>query len=363
MLYNNISISTVCKADELNPRHSEASIIKCKNGDILLAWQRFEKSDFGSGDEAPSTIAMIKSKDRGNTWQDERIIVPRTDDCVNVYSPNLLRLTDDSIALFYMKYNQLEYGKPQLASIFIMHSYDEGQTFSEPIAITKGQRITISNDCICRISSGRIVFPVSLNEGDLWSSSEHILVSTLYSDDDGQSWQLSPHRIDLPMRGVMEPFICEATDRSIVMVMRNQLGSVFRSESKDGGITWSKPQTTGLSAPESCPFIIKVPQSSAMLVVWNNSEYDMHFRSHYGKRTPFTIAVTYDNARTFKEIYNIETQPTYAFSNPGGTWVANDELFLTYWACPYDENWIMNGLIDLKLARIKINRDIMVNDK
>ncbi|MDD4772733.1 MAG: sialidase family protein [Eubacteriales bacterium] len=355
MLYKDIAISTVRKADIQNPRHSEASILTLKNGDIMLVWQRFEKSTHGSGDQAPSTIPTICSADGGGTWRDERVLVERPDDCVNVYSPNLIRLLNGDIALIYMKYTQLTAGEAQLASIYIIRSSDEGRTFSPPVSITENAGITISNDCIRRLASGRILLPVCFSGGKLWTPSEHITVGVLYSDNDGQSWQTSPHRIDLPMRGVMEPFVCEGKD-GIVMVMRNQLGSVFRARSSDDGLTWSKPQTTGLPAPESCPFIIGVPDSEAMLVVWNNSEYDMHFRSHYGKRSPLTIAVTYDGALTFESIHNIETDPACAFTNPGGTWINNDRLFLTYWTCRYDKNWVMNGLIDLKLARIVIDR-------
>lgn len=356
VLYKDISVSIVRKADTMHPRHSEASILTRKNGDLLLVWQRFEKSVHGSGDQAPSTIPMISSADGGDTWREEGVLVEQQDDCVNVYSPNLIRLLCGDIALIYMKYTRLTAGEGQLASIYMIRSSDEGQSFSPPVSITENTGITISNDCIRRLISGRILLPVCFSEGMLWTPSEHITIGMLYSDDDGQTWRLSPHKIDLPMRGAMEPFVCEGKNGT-VMVMRNQLGSVFRALSIDGGLTWSKPQTTGLSAPESCPFIIDVPDSEAMLVIWNHSEYDMHFRSHYGKRSPLTIAISYDDALTFESIHNIETDPAFAFTNPGGTWIDDERFFLTYWTCPYNMNWVMNGPIDLKLARILIDRN------
>ncbi len=356
MLYKDIHISTVRKADESNPRHSEASVITCGNGELLLAWQRFEKSAFGSGDQAPGVISLIRSKDRGISWRDERVLVRCPEGAVNAYSPNFIRLLNGDIALIYMIYTRLTAGQEQLSSIYMIRSSDGGQTFSPPEPITENKGITVSNSCVLRLRSGRMLLPVCFAEGTLWTPSEHIAAGVMYSDDDGRNWQVSPHRISLPMRGAMEPFVCESADGPLVMVMRCQLGSVFRAQSADGGLTWSKPQTTGLSAPESCPYIIGIPGSKAMLVVWNHSEYDMHFRSHYGKRSPLTVAVTYDGARTFGSVHDIETDPSFAFSNPGGTWISDSELFLTYWACQYDRDWVMNGLIDLKLARITVDR-------
>jgi hypothetical protein len=113
---------------------------------------------------------------------------------------------------------------------------------------------------------------------------------------------------------------------------------------------------TGLPVPESCPYITRVPGSEALLVIWNNSEYDMHWASHYGKRTPLTVAVTYDNARTFSDFFDIETDPNRAFSNPGSIWLSDNELLLNYWTCPYSDAGRMSGVIDLKQAIIRLDR-------
>ena len=138
------------------------------------------------------------------------------------------------------------------------------------------------------------------------------------------------------------------------MVMRNQLGSLFKSYSYDGGMSWTKPQTTGLSIPESCPYVTEIPGTGKHLVVWNHSEYDMHFFSHYGKRTPLTVALTADNGRTFTHLYDIESDPAWGFSNPGITWVGR-RCYMAYWAVPYSPEGSLGGLIDLKLAAFDVD--------
>ena len=102
-VYYDIEISTLLKATEDNPRHSEASIIELKDGTLLMAWQRYEKSIHGSEDNAPGTISMMNSADGGRTWNNFRIVVNREEGDVNVYSPNFLRLKNGDIFLAYVE--------------------------------------------------------------------------------------------------------------------------------------------------------------------------------------------------------------------------------------------------------------------
>jgi len=198
------------------------------------------------------------------------------------------------------------------------------------------------------MSHGAIVFWVKNRYKD------QSAVSVLRSEDDLHTWTES-NSIRVPMRGLSEPCIAQHADGSLHMVMRNQLGSVFHSFSLDDGRTWSIPQVTGLHAPESCPCIATVPGTDAQIVVWNNSEYDMEWCSHYGKRTPLTLAISRDGLRTFEHFFDIETDPNRAFTNPSIT-VTSDGLFLlNYWTSPYSSDGHFGGLIDLKLATFRIH--------
>ena len=81
----------------------------------------------------------------------------------------------------------------------------------------------------------------------------------------------------------------------------------------------------------------------------------MNWSSHYGKRTPLTVAISKDGLRTFSDFFDIETDPSRAFINPSIT-VTSDGLFLlNYWTCKYSPEGFMSGPIDLKLASFRIN--------
>jgi sialidase-1 len=196
--------------------------------------------------------------------------------------------------------------------------------------------------------------PVMYTEGEVWSPTEKCHVRVIYSDDDCATWVFGQQNISLPMRGAMEPFIAELGDGRLIMVMRNQLGSLFKSYAADRGASWSLPQTTGLSIPESCPYVTNLPGSDSIMVVWNNAEYNMHWRSHYGKRSPLTAAISSDGGVTFTDFWDIENDPETAFSNPGITWTRDGVCLLTYWVCPYDKQWRLSGPINLCMARFRV---------
>lgn len=351
--YYDFTKRTVVAADDDAPRHSEASVLELKDGSLLMAWQCHKKSNFGAGDQAPSNISLMNSNDDGATWHNERIVARMIEGCVNVYSPTLFRNEDGSITLFFKRYTQLEKGKPQLSSFYRIQSFDEGENWSAEETLWENKPFGTLNHAVKRLSDGSILIPMTEFDGNLWEAGSRSWVHVLRSEDEISTWEAS-NKISVPLRGLMEPCIAERADGTLNMVMRTQLGSVFFSESRDGGRTWSKAQTTGLKAPESCPSIVSIPNSDAQLVIWNNSEYDMSWRSHYGKRTPLTMAISYDGLKTFHDFFDIETDPERAFTNPSVTITSSGLFVLNYWSSPYSPDGRFGTRIDLKIATFRI---------
>ena len=352
--YYDFSKKTVLYASEEFPRHSEASIIELNDGSLLMAWQRHKKSNLGSGDDAPSTISLMNSCDNGATWQNERVVAEMIDNCINVFSPSLLRNADGSISLFFTRFMKSHHGNVSSTSNqYCIRSYDEGISWGDEQIIWENDEFWTLNHSARRLSDGAVLIPKTGGNGGWRPERPNYLVYVLRSDDEFKTYTES-NKITVPMRGLMEPCIAERPDGSLNMVMRTQLGSVFYSESYDGGKSWTKPQTTGLKAPESCPCIVSIPNSDAQLVIWNNSEYDMRGPSHYGKRTPLTMAISRDGLKTFSDFFDIESDPEWAFTNPAVTVTSSGLFILNYWASPwYSKN--NTDLLDLKIATFRIN--------
>ena len=110
----------------------------------------------------------------------------------------------------------------------------------------------------------------------------------------------------------------------------------------------------GVEASESCPELCKVPQTGDLLLIWNASRFDPKWASHFGKRTPLSAAISKDGGKTWSKPRHIETDPGWAFSNPGAYFMRDGNLFLNYWACKYtDKGYVTNYPIDLKAAIVE----------
>ncbi|MCC6424137.1 MAG: exo-alpha-sialidase [Phycisphaerales bacterium] len=343
-------IVTIAQSSPQNPRNSEPAMIELNDGSLMIVWQEFESSELEAEDNAPGHLSAMVSCDGGISWGGRRVLVENLPGDANVFSPNLIRSREGDILMLFFRYNELTAGKPPMTTAYLWRSRDDGKTFAEESTLWSRKPLAYASGVIKRLKSGRILLPICRQTGLVWSPTDHEVSGSVYSDDDGRTWTISDSWVDLPMRGVMEPHVAELRDGRVMMVVRTQLGAVFQSISSDGGITWSKGQTTGLKAPESCPELANLPGSDDLLIVWNNSEYDMKFGSHYGKRSPLSAAISRDDGKTWSMPKNIVADPNRCYSNPVIYFTRSGKCVLVWFEMGYNQNWCMSGHIDLRGA-------------
>jgi sialidase-1 len=349
------AILTIAKAQGTVVRNSEAAMIELNDGRLFMIWQEFQKGE-GDSDFFPGRLAAMTSVDGGRTWGEYRVLVSPEKDDINVFSPNLVRLSNDHFLFCFMRYHSFSkaLNKYPPATALAWVSHNQGETFEPLATLWTEQPITLCNSTMKRLASGRIVLPVcrdlsTKGQPDRWESGVY------WSDDLGKTWQVGTNWVDLPKRGAMEPHIAELPDGRLLMVMRTQLGAVFQSTSADGGATWSPGASLGVEAPESCPELLRIPNSDDLLLIWNGSRYDPSWYSHFGKRTPLSTAVSRDGGKTWSKPRHIETDPGSAFSNPGACFTRNGHAIIHYWTCEYQPSGAMSNYpIHLKAAIVPI---------
>jgi len=280
-----------------NPRNSEGDFITLKNGNILFIYSHFtgkSGSDFGHG-----YLASRYSEDSGKTWSKQDKIEVKQEGDMNVMSVSLLRLKNNSIALFYARKNSEEDLIPM-----VRISNDECNTWSEPVPCISDKKgyFVLNNNRVIQLNNGRLIMPVALHRipGGKWSNAGKLF--TYFSDDNGKTWK-SGEEVPNPQNVItQEPGIIQLTNDSLFMFIRTNTGVQYASYSTDNGVSWSAVQATHIASPLSPASIARIPQTGDLLMAWNNNGTNE-------KRTPLNVAISKDEGKTWEHIKLIEDDP------------------------------------------------------
>ncbi|RAJ15489.1 sialidase family protein [Arenibacter echinorum] len=285
-----------------NPRNSEGDFIRLKNGNLLFVYTHYTE---GSGsDHDPAHLASRYSDDNGITWSKQDKVLLPNEGGMNVMSISLLRLQNGSIALFYLRKNSTEDCIPMMRI-----STDETQSWSSPIPCITDKKgyFVLNNDRVIQLEDGRLLFAVAEHPTTEKGFSAQGNLFSYYSDDNGKTWTSSEMVPNNTETITQEPGLIEMNDGRIMMYIRASGGVQQLSFSKDRGATWSAIEPSSIYSPLSPATIEKVPGTKDWVMVWNNNDGSDPVIK--GKRTPFTIAISKDEGKTWGNIKNIATDP------------------------------------------------------
>ena len=307
-----------------------------------------------------SRITGNISQDFGRSWGEE-FVIQENNARINILAPSLLRLQSGEIALFYRKTESIN---PIVMTCYMKKSFDEGRTWSEEVCISDlmpggmeqfiREKLVVPAppDSVIQLSGGRIVISASHDveftspdKGIAWGSK--ITSLSVFSDDNGESWQRGESEVSAPKRGAMEPHIVELEDGRLIMIVRTQMGLVYKSYSQDQGEHWTEARPVPeIAAPESCIQLGRIPGTGDLLLVYNRG-YDPE-ANHSGKRNPLSTAISKDSGKTWEHFKDIVTKEhgvwedqqgnkhewSWVLSNPGLTFAKNKAIISYCEGCP-----------------------------
>ncbi|MCF6286043.1 MAG: exo-alpha-sialidase [Candidatus Hydrogenedentes bacterium] len=272
-----------------------STIVQVANGDLLCAW-------FGGTEEKDPDVSVWISRFDGNAWSQ-----PTRTAKVNKtahWNPVLFRDAEDVIYLFFkVGIDEVNW------STYWMQSDDDGTTWSTPVALVPGDvggRGPVKNKPII-LSDGTWLAPASLEvfEGrrEIWDAfSER-------STDHGKTWTRSldfakPAGKDKRFQGpgAIQPTFWESEPGKVHALLRTGAGIIWRTDSNDGGVTWSTLAATNLPNNNS-GFDALALEDGRVLLVYNPVGED------WGPRTPLDLAVSSDNGKTWRTIAHLEDDP------------------------------------------------------
>lgn len=278
------------------------AVITAKDGSIVAVT---DKRKFNEGD-LPEDIDIVcnRSTDGGHTWSEPYTIALGTGvnhgfgDCALAWDND-----DNGLIAGFVGGPGLWYSTPSNPiRTYIAKSYDNGQTWTEPVDITD---FIFGDNCIVpeqrtwrasffgsgnglRTSTGRIMFVAAIREGAAQSLSNH----AVYSDDNGLTWHVSGRA----STSGDEAKVAELEDGRILMSIRHN-GKRWYNISEDGGETWQPNTSTwnDITAPACNGDMIRYTSVNQ----GDEKNRLLHSVPYGTQRTNVSVYVSYDEGETW----------------------------------------------------------------
>ena len=267
----------------------------------------------------------MRSDDDGVTWSDVEVLASRPD--VSCWAPSMFVHRDQAHLFYFTSKDAHRYRKVNR----VLSTGPDGRTFSEDRPITEDWITERGVDVRhgTRLRDGRVLLPVAWMEPiddfdpDTWVAPQDtfnrynnfgwggIAENNLYCvgvvepNDDitsferhGRIYKATPGA-ELPCQPLFENTIAQLSGSRLAMLIRGDMSNrLWRSDSEDGGRTWSKPHKTDIPNPGSKPRILNLP-GGRIVLFHNPNEKD------------------YDDA---------SSEAIHRYRTPLGMWVSEDDM-------------------------------------
>lgn len=260
-----------------------STLVVLPDREILAAW--FAGTKESAGDVA--IWCSIRSKGR---WTPPFKVADQ--EGIPHWNPVLFRRDDNKIFLYYKVGQYISKW-----TTMVICSEDNGRTWSQPAPLVKGDvggRGPVKNKPIV-LQDGTLLAPASI-EGKQWDAFVDI------SYDGGVTWKKSemvPFRHSGEGKGIIQPTLWESTPGHVHMLLRSSKSRIYRSDSTDGGKTWTPAYATSLPNNNSGIDLTKL-QDETLLLAYNP------VASPKGPRTPLVLSISTDNGITWGKKFVLE---------------------------------------------------------
>jgi sialidase-1 len=239
-------------------QHIPGIVVTAKG--TVLAWCEARKK---GGDWDAIDILLRRSTDDGVTWSAPKKVAdvpgpkPKNPFSLRIKevdpkdvtynNPVLIAGRDGTVHMLFC----LEYMR-----CFYQRSTDDGQTWGAPVEITAAfekfrpaydwKVLATGPDHCIQLKNGRLVVPVWLSTGTGGNAHRPSVVATIFSDDDGKTWQAGEIAVPCTEEWInpSETLPLELADGRVMLNVRNESKAHRRlvTISKDGATGWSKPE-------------------------------------------------------------------------------------------------------------------------
>ena len=201
--------------------------------------------------------------------------------------------------------------------IWHLRSRNGRRDWNAPVSVWKGYAGSLLS--FIQLRNGRVLLPFCYLTHRNWANrgtgfEEFTYVgrfssTAAYSDDNGQTWTLSPDELyeptpNLYADGGIEPIALQLKDGAVRMMIRTQDSRFFESMSEDGS-RWSHPLPTSIMSSDS-PCSLTRLHDGRVVMLWNNTQ---RFPYANGGRAVLHGAISDDDGRTWRGYREVAANP------------------------------------------------------
>jgi predicted neuraminidase len=296
------------------------------NGDLYLAFYG------GAGEYADSTVVYGSRKPAGaNEWTTPQVIA--SNPIRSLGNPVIWQAPDGIVWFFYVT----RFGETWSTSrIKAKISRDGAQTWSESFLVTLDEGTMVRGQPIA-LNNGDYLLPIYHETGADTELTGADTTSRFLRKRPG-SMEWLPSGTIHSDKGNLQPAVVQLTDDHLLAMCRRAgdylpttKGWIVRSESHDGGFTWSNGEDSEFPNPNSA-IDLKRLRNGHLLLVYNDSMSD---------RSPLTMAISMDQGKTFPYRRNL-AEGEGSFSYPTAIQAADGKLHIAFTS---DERTVVNHAV------------------
>jgi predicted neuraminidase/peroxiredoxin len=308
------------------PVHHCSTLAEAPNGDLLCVWYG------GSYESADDQVLFVSRRKQGEgDWSVPEVLVkgdplhPPGNALVFRAGPNRLGLLWGRMDSSRPLRRGGGWGECQLMA---RYSDDDGHTWT-PDAEMDGLYACLPRNAPLTLQTGELAVPLSGKTDEARGG------FLLVTGDAGATWRRSG-----VMRGGSQPTVIQRDDGSLLALLRSE-PMILRSESRDLGKTWTKPEKTDLRCPGSGIAMCRLANGHLILVYNDSPNSD---------RTPLNIVRSTDEGATWTEQRILE--PNWGeYSYPCVIQTSDGKIHITYTFRRYaikhlelNEDWLVHLL-------------------